>query len=185
MDLGLLKRCGNNVTIWSQAKIVFPHNIEIGDESMIDDFAYIYGQGEGIKIGRFSHITVNCVLQSYGFLNIGDFVGIGPGGIVLAGSDDYRGEGLIGLGVLNKYRNIIRLPVNIRDHAHIGAGSIVLPGVTIGEGCSVGAGSLVIKDLPEWSICVGSPCKPIKSKPKEKQLEMAKKFLEEYYDQHR
>jgi acetyltransferase-like isoleucine patch superfamily enzyme len=64
---------------------------------------------------------------------------------------------------------------------HIGMGCIIMPGVTIGDGCSVGAGSLVTKDLPEWTICYGSPCKPVKDKPREKQLEMEKRFLEGYY----
>jgi len=62
----------------------------------------------------------------------------------------------------------------------LGMGTIIMPGVTIGEGVSVGAGSLVTKDLPDWTICYGSPCRPMKDKPREKQLQMEKEFLEEY-----
>ena len=58
---------------------------------------------------------------------------------------------------------------------------IILPGVTIGDGCSVGAGSLVTKDLPPWSLCYGSPCRVIEQKKsKEIRLQMEKEFLQEY-----
>ncbi|MBA7604222.1 dTDP-4-amino-4,6-dideoxy-D-glucose acyltransferase [subsurface metagenome] len=176
------KKKGKNVTIYPLAKIVFPENISIGDETVIDDFVFLYGQGKGIKIGNFCHITVHCTVQSGGLIEIGDFSGIGPGSIILAMSDDYRGGGFIGLKLFgDKYRNVSCEDVTLGRHVHVGAGSIILPGVTIGDGCSVGAGSLVTRDLPEWTICYGSPCKPIKDKPKEKQLRMEKEFLEEYY----
>lgn len=176
-----LKWCGKNVTIWPQAKIVFPENISIGDETVIDDFAFIYGSRKGIKIGNFCHITVHCILESGGVIEIGDFSALGPGSIILAVTDDYHGEGFIGLKVLDKYRNVLCKDVILGRHVHIGAGTIILPGVTIGDGCSVGAGSLVTRDLPEWTICYGSPCRPRKDKPREKQLEMEKEFLREYY----
>lgn len=176
------KKIGKNVTIYPLAKIVFPENISIGDETVIDDFVFIYGAGKGIKIGNFCHITVHCHVQSGGLIEIGDFSGIGPGSIILAASDDYQGGGFMGLKIFgDKYRNLSFKDVILGRHVHVGAGSIILPGVTIGDGCSVGAGSLVTKDLPEWTICYGSPCKPMKDKPKEKQLRMEKEFLEEYY----
>ena len=179
---GKFMRIGKNVTIYPLAKVVYPENISIGDETVIDDFAFIYGVGKGIKIGNFCHITVHCILQSGGLLEIGDFSGIGHRSTILSSSDDYHGGGLIGLKIFGeKYRNLSNKDVIIGRHVHIGAGSIILPGVTIGDGCSVGAGSLVTKDLPEWTICYGTPCKPLKDKPKEKQMEMERDFLEEYY----
>jgi acetyltransferase-like isoleucine patch superfamily enzyme len=178
-----LKYCGNNVKIWSLAKIVLPENISIGDETMIDDFTFLYGQGDGITIGKFCHIGVGCIIQSYGIILIDDFVGIGANSTIFAGTDDYHGNGFQGLGVFGeKYRRITRAPVILKKHAHIGVGTSILPGVTIGEGCSVGAGSVVTKDLPEWSICIGVPCRPTRSKPRDKQLAMEREFLKEYYD---
>ncbi len=182
MEHTQFKEIGKNVTIYPLAKIVFPENISIGDETVIDDFAFIYGTGKGIRIGDFCHITVHCHVQSGGLIEIGDFSGIGPGTIILAASDDYRGGGFVGLKVFgDKYRNLSFKDVILGRHVHVGAGSIILPGVTIGDGCSVGAGSLVTKDLPEWTICYGSPCKPMKDKPREKQLRMEKEFLDEYH----
>lgn len=56
----------------------------------------------------------------------------------------------------------IKAPVKICKGVHLGMGSIVMPGVTIGEGAIIGAGSLVTKDIPAWTIAVGSPCKVVK-----------------------
>lgn len=56
----------------------------------------------------------------------------------------------------------IKAPVLIKKGASIGMDSIIMPGVTIGEGAIIGAGSVVTKDIPDWTIAVGSPAKVIK-----------------------
>lgn len=56
----------------------------------------------------------------------------------------------------------VHLPVHICKGAHIGMGSIIMPGVTIGEGAIIGAGSLVTKDIPAWTVAVGSPAKVVR-----------------------
>jgi galactoside O-acetyltransferase len=178
----MIKYQGKNSIIYPLAKIIYPENLSIGMESVIDDFAFIYASGKGIQIGNFCHITAHCSVFAGGKVIFNDFSAIGPGCIVLAESDDYQGNGFIGLKVFgDKYRNRVELDVTFEKHAHVGAGSIIQPGVTIGEGCSIGSGSLVTKSMPPWTICFGSPCKVIKDKPKEKQLQMEKDFLEEYY----
>jgi acetyltransferase-like isoleucine patch superfamily enzyme len=55
-----------------------------------------------------------------------------------------------------------REPIYLKKGCVIGMGSIIMPGVTIGEGAIIGAGSLVTKDVPDWTIAVGSPCKVVK-----------------------
>jgi acetyltransferase-like isoleucine patch superfamily enzyme len=177
-----LRNFGNNVKIFDGVKIVYSENISIGNESIIDDFCFLYANGKGIEIGNFCHITAYSFLSSGGLIRMDDFSTVGPRTTVLAATDDYEGNGLTGLSVFgSKYRNTKNEDVIIGRHALIGAGSIILPGVTIGDGCSVGAGSVVTKDLPEWTICYGSPCKPHRDKPKEKQLKMERDFLNEYY----
>ena len=54
-------------------------------------------------------------------------------------------------------------PIVIKDGAHIGVGSIILPGVTIGEGAVVGAGSVVTRDIPPHCVAVGSPARVIRT----------------------
>jgi len=178
----MFKSIGKNSTVYSLAKIIYPENITIGIESVIDDFAFLYASGKGIEIGNFCHITAHCSIFAGGKVTFKDFSAIGPGCIVLAESDDYQGDGFIGLQVFgDKYRKRVEADVIFEKHAHVGAGSIIQPGVTIGEGCSIGSGSLVTKSMPAWTICYGSPCKPMKDKPRGKQLAMEKTFLEEYY----
>lgn len=178
----MYKHLGRNVKIFSTAKIICPENISIGDETIIADFSFLYAVGKGIEIGNFCHVTEHAIIQAGGFVKLGDFVGLGPRTTILAASDDYEGNGFIGLALFgDKYRRTIFKDVIIEKHAHIGMCTTIMPGVTIGEGCSIGAGSLVTKSMPAWTICYGSPCKPIKPKPKERQLLMEKEFLEEYY----
>lgn len=50
----------------------------------------------------------------------------------------------------------------IGEHAFIGVRALVLPGVAIGDGAVIGGGAVVTKDMPEWMICAGNPCRPIK-----------------------
>ncbi|GAH04177.1 unnamed protein product [marine sediment metagenome] len=180
--LELLKHSGKNATIYPLAKIINPENLSLGDESNIADFCFIYAIGKGIEIGNFCNIGEHVIIQSGGLVKLGDFVGLGARSTVYSASDSFEGDGLSGLNLLdNKYRSITYKDIIINKHAIIGMCSIIMPGVTIGEGCSIGIGSLVTKDMPPWAICYGSPCKPIRPKPKEKQLAMEKEFLKEYY----
>ena len=178
----MFKYLGKNTTIFPTAKILYPENISLGDETLIADFCFIYAVGKGIEIGNFCHITEHGIIQAGGLVKFGDFSAIGPRTTILAATDNYEGEGFIGLKIFgDKYRKVSNRDVILGRHVHIGMGSIIMPGVTIGDGCSIGAGSLVTKSMPAWTICYGSPCKPIRPKPKEKQLALETQFLKEYY----
>lgn len=58
-----------------------------------------------------------------------------------------------------KLREHCAHPVNIRDYAWVGAGAIILPGITIGEGAVVAAGAVVTEDVPNWTIVGGIPAR--------------------------
>jgi len=65
--------------------------------------------------------------------------------------------------IKNKDWNIVKSgPINIKDYAWIGMNSIILKGVTIGEGAIVAAGSVVTKDVPDWTIVAGNPAQVVK-----------------------
>lgn len=56
-------------------------------------------------------------------------------------------------------------PITIGDQAWVAAKCFVAPGVTIGDGAIIASASVVTKDMPEWQICAGNPCKPLKARP--------------------
>lgn len=88
-------------------------------------------------------------------LSIDDSVGIGPRVTIVINSDPYPSP-------LQKIYPTKTSPVNIRKGVWIGAGAIILPGVTIGEFSVVAAGAVVVKDVPPYSVVAGVPAKIIK-----------------------
>ena len=175
-------KLGKNSKIYSTAKIISPENLSLGDESIIADFCFIYAVGKGIEIGNFCNLTEHGIVQAGGLVKFSDFSSIGPRVTILAASDNYEGEGFHGLTIFGtKYRKTIYKDVVLGCHAQVGMGSIIMPGVTLGDGCQIGAGSLVTKSMPPWTLCYGSPCKPIRKFSNKKILRMEKEFLKEYY----
>ena len=84
-----------------------------------------------------------------------DFSSIAYGAHVISHSDDYSGAVLTNPTIPEKYRNDYKAQVVIKRHCVIGTASVIMPGVILGEGTSVGAMSLVMKSTEPWSIYVG------------------------------
>jgi len=159
------KFLGANVKISNKASIYNCDQIEIGDNSRIDDFCVISGK---IKIGKHVHITPMCLLGGgERGLVIDDFVALAYGVKVFTQSDDYSGKTMTNSTVPIKYKNEVKEPVVIKPHTIIGAGSVVMPGVVLAEGSSIGAMSLVRNNTESWSIYAGVPAKKIKSRSKD------------------
>lgn len=155
---------GNNVKISKKASFYSAKDISIGNNVRIDDFCILSGK---ILIGDNIHISAGTYLfAGDAGIVIEDYSGISPRGILLAVSDDYSGDYLANATLDCKRRNVIKSKITIKRYSIIGTGSIILPGVTINEGCAVGAMSLVKKDLAPWGIYAGIPCKKIKSRSK-------------------
>jgi acetyltransferase-like isoleucine patch superfamily enzyme len=173
-------RIGEDVTIWPLAKIVSPETIAIGDSVIIDDFVFLMG-GQKTTMGSFIHIASFASLAGGGELILEDFAGISSGTRVYTGNDDYVGGSLTGPTVPFPFRVPIRSFVHIRKHAIIGANSVILPGVTIGEGASIGALSFVSRDCEPWTIYAGCPAKPLRARPRERVLELEQRLREELY----
>lgn len=173
------KSLGKHVKISDRASIYNADQIEIGDYSRIDDFCVISGN---IKIGRNVHITPQC-LAAGGIpgLVIEDFVALAYGVKVFTQSDDYSGQTMTNSTVPKEFKNETMLPVRIRKHSIIGTGCIIMPGVVIEEGSSVGANSLVLQSTEAWTIYVGSPAKKIAVRKKDL-LVLEKKYLESEND---
>jgi len=178
-DLGLA-HIGQDVTIWPMAKITSPEIIYIGDSVIIDDFVFLMG-GRRTTIGSFVHIASFTSITGGGEFIMEDFSGLSAGVRVYTGNEDYLGGGMTNPAVPYPYRVPIRSFVHIGRHAIVGANTVILPAVTIGEGAAVGANSLVSGDCEPWTIYVGSPARPLKLRPKEKILELEAKLRKEIY----
>ena len=176
-----LAQVGQDVIIWPEAKIISPEVISIGDSVIIDDFVFIMG-GKTTQIGSFVHIASFTSITGGGDLVMEDFTGLSGGVRVYTGNEDYSGGCLTNPSVPYPYRLPTRSFVHIKKHAIIGANTVVLPGVVIGEGAAIGANSLVTKDCEPWKIYFGSPAKAIKARHQKTILELEAKLRQELYD---
>jgi acetyltransferase-like isoleucine patch superfamily enzyme len=170
------KHLGKNVKISTRASIYNTDQIEIRDNSRVDDFCLLSGK---ITISRFVHIAPYCNLAGgeKGIV-LEDFSGLAYGIHVFTQSDDYSGKTMTNPNIPKKYKNETKATIYIRRHTIVGAGSIIMPKVELREGISIGAMSLVRKSTEEWSIYVGNPAKKIKDRSREL-LELEKEFLKE------
>ena len=175
------EKIGKDVTIWPLAKIVAPEVISVGNSVIIDDFVLIMG-GKKTSIGDFVHIGSFTLINGGGEFLMEDFSGLSGGVKVYTGNEDYSGGCLTNPTVPFPYRKPIRSFVKIKKHAIVGANSIILPGVIIGEGSVVGANSLVTKDCKPWTVYGGSPAKKLKNRQREKILELEDQLRKDLYD---
>ena len=173
-ELGF-KYIGKNVKISDKASIYNYEQIEIGDNSRIDDFCVISGK---IKIGRNVHITPMCLVAG-GIKGIvfEDFTTIAYGVQVFTQSDDYSGRTMTNSTIPKEYKNEFMEEIILKKYSIVGAGSIIMPGVKLAEGTSIGAMSLVLKSTNPWGIYVGNPAKRLKDR-KKNLLELEKQYLE-------
>ena len=172
-DFGF-KSLGRDVKISDKASIYNHDQIEIGDFTRIDDFCSVSGK---VTLGRNVHLAVySHVSGGRAGVELCDFSGLAYACHVFAQSDDYSGKTLTNPTVPAEYKREIEAAVTIGRHCIIGVNSVIMPGVQIGEGTSVGAMSLVTKDADAWSIYVGSPARRVKERSKE-MLALEKEYL--------
>jgi maltose O-acetyltransferase len=126
---------------------------------IIVDRGVEFGYGHNIEIGDYSGIGINATLD-------------GTGGIVI-GNDVMFGSDVVILTANHKHDDITRpirlqgaesAPVIIEDDVWIGMRVIILPGVRIGRSSVIGAGAVVTKDVPPFSIVAGNPAKVVRKR---------------------
>jgi acetyltransferase-like isoleucine patch superfamily enzyme len=130
---------GRNNHFGSKGKFLRPREIYLGDN---------------IFIGSGFHISARN-------LKIGNNVLIGPRLLLECDDHIFRNVGKTIWSTMDN-RNIGS--ITIEDDVWIGGNVTILKNVIIGEGCIVGAASVITKSLPPYSICLGTPCRPIKSR---------------------
>ena len=107
-----------------------------------------------LDLGDQCGIANGVTLYSQGKITVGRRAVISQGAHLCAGTHDYTQPGF----------PLITKPIVIGDHAWIATDAFIHPGITIGEGCVIGARSVVTKNMIPWNVCSGFPCKPIKAR---------------------
>lgn len=164
-ELGF-KYLGKNVKVSKLASIYNARNIEIGDNSRIDDFCVLSAGDGGIAIGRHVHIAVYTSLIGDGRIVMEDYTCLSSKCALYSSNDDYSGNFMTNPTIPSELTNVTHAPVIIKKHSLVGAGSVILPGVVIEECVAVGALSLVNKSLESGIIYIGQPAKKIMKRSK-------------------
>ena len=143
------------VRIFEPTVIINIENIAFGKYIIIDSFVLIQAKKK-IKIGDYVHIPAFTSIFGNGRITMEDYSGLSSGVRIYSGSDDFKGCGFGNPTIDERFRNVKTGDILIHKFAIVGANSVVLPGVEIGEGASVGAGSVVTKNLDPWGIYIGN-----------------------------
>jgi len=132
-------KIGKNVLLSRHGTVINPQEVTIGNNVFISEYFHI--SAHQFKIGHDVIIgpRLTAICNNHIFDRVGQTV------------FEYASD--------KTYESIV-----IESDSWLGGNVVLLPGVTIGQGCIVGAGSVVTKSLPPYTICVGVPCKPIKTR---------------------
>lgn len=146
-------------------------DVQLGRDVKIAGFVNLYGctVGEGTRLGCFVEIQNNavvgarCKISSHAFLCAGvvieDEVFIGHH---VCFTNDVLPRACTADGRLMEEADWVLIPTRVRRRASIGSAAVILPGLTIGEGAIVGAGSVVTRDVAPRTVVAGNPARVIR-----------------------
>lgn len=159
---GLLVRgveTGGRTRIGRNVEIVGPERVRLGRQVTLSGNAYVNATGPrgSVRIGDETHVDQFCVLYGQGGLAIGARCAIASGVIIYSQTNQYAHDPAG--PILDQ--PVIYAPVTIGDDVWIGARAVILPGVTVGDHAVIGAGAVVRRDVPPWAIAAGVPAKII------------------------
>ena len=180
----IFKNAGKGLILGRGLVIRHPGKISFGDNVAIDDYVFLdaAGSGEGgvvlhdgviisrncVVQGKSAHVVLgarvdvgcNCVFSSIRGVEIGAATII-AGNCYLGGARYYHAD--LEIPIMDQ-GNYSRGPVVVGENCWIGAGAVIIDGVTIGRGAIVGAGAVVTKNIPDYAIVAGVPAKIIGSR---------------------
>ena len=155
-----LKKLGKKTVLEEGVLLFHPENISIHDNVYIGHNTILKGYYKNeMIIEEGTWIGQQCFFHSAGGIKIGKNIGIGPGVKILT---SYHKDTDPTKPILHeelKFKSVI-----IEDDADLGVNSVIMPGVTIKKGTQVGAGAVVTKDFPEYSVIAGVPAKLIRTR---------------------
>lgn len=128
---------------------------EIGEGCYIEPPLHSNFGGGHVHFGKFVYANFNLTLVDDTHIYVGDYTMFGPN-VTLATA---------GHPILPELREKVyqyNMPIKIGRNCWVGAGAVILPGVTVGDNTVIGAGSVVTKDIPANSVAVGNPCRVLR-----------------------
>lgn len=157
------KSLGHDVMIHERVTLVGIENISIGSHVRIDPEVILLATGS-LTIGSYTHIAPGVFITAKAGFEMRNFANIAHGARIYTINDDYSGEHLMGPTIPAELLGLSSGAVLMEEHASVGAGAIVLPGVTLAEGSVLGALSSIARSTEPWTIYGGVPAKPIRER---------------------
>lgn len=172
---------GHRITLPYKDLLTIGRGVTIGDDTIIDSLSLNGVRlGDAVNIGKGVVIRCTGVLRNLGAgliigngTNINDYAFLGASGGIIIGSNVLTGVGIC-FHSENHIFNRIDVPISeqgvnrkgivVEDDCWIGSRCIILDGVKIGKGSVIAAGSVVTKDIPEYSVVAGIPAKVLRDR---------------------
>jgi UDP-2-acetamido-3-amino-2,3-dideoxy-glucuronate N-acetyltransferase len=140
---------GPKTSIWNRA--VLRNGAVVGAECVVGRDAFI---DEGVRLG--DRVKVQNGALVYHGVTVGNGVFIGPGAIL---TNDRYPRAVTATGDLARADDWVVSPINLADGCSIGAGAVVVAGASVGRFATVGAGSIVTRDVPDYALVAGNPAR--------------------------
>ena len=131
---------------------------ECGEDTFLQGPVNANWGGRHVHIGSGVYANFNLTLVDDGHIYIGDWVKFGPNVTIATAGHPVLPQLRRGRGTVLQYNK----DVHIGDGVWVGAGAVILPGVTIGENSVIGGGSVVTRDIPAGVVAVGNPCRVLR-----------------------
>lgn len=128
---------------------------EIGENCYIEPPLHANWAGKNVHFGKNVYANFNLTLVDDTHIYVGDYTMFAPNVVVTTAGHPIDPE-------LRERVYQFNLPVHIGRNVWIGAGAVILPGITIGDNSVIGAGSIVTKDIPANCVAYGNPCRVVR-----------------------
>jgi acetyltransferase-like isoleucine patch superfamily enzyme len=125
--------------------------VRLGDKVTLNRYAYVQGGGGGVRLGNRVEINNFSIVNGTGGVDIGEDTLIGPGVRIISYQHRFAG------GTTIRSQAVEAKPIRIGRDVWLGANSVILAGVTIGDGAVVAAGAVVRQDVPANAVVAGVP----------------------------